>query len=258
MILIRDSENLNQLRFRHSRFIEFLLAFYIVHSIEGDQTLEKLDYFAQVSFESGIVLMFRVHDDIRYIGKTKFCQILSQIEDYYSKSNFFMSKKLLRLRSQLSVNFKTEGEDLALILKNINSNDPELISDAYFVIAAKSNNQPQATVLNLFTAAFKNSDSLKDRYKLIAKLEHHNLLLNESVLNCLLLSSTAKDWEVYLGLIVSNNLQKGFQELWHQSGSNSKLDAIVNTTHTEDWRQVSKLLNAILLDLQFILGDFEV
>jgi len=257
LILIRDSENLNQLRFRHSRFIEFLLAFYIVHSIERDQTLKNLDYFAQVSFESGIVLMFRVHDDIRYIGKTKFPQILTHIEDYYSKSNFFMSKKLLRLRSQLSVNFKTNREDLALILKNINSNDPELISDAYFVIVAKSNNQPQAIVLNLFTAAFKNSDNLNDRYKLIAKLEHHNLLLNESVLNCLLLSNTVKDWEVYLGLVVSNNLQKGFQELWQQSDSNSKLEIIISRNNTEDWRQVKKLLQVIINNLKFILGDVE-
>ncbi|WP_185212030.1 NACHT domain-containing protein [Sphingobacterium mizutaii] len=258
LILIRDSENLNQLRFRHSRFIEFLLAFYIVHSIERDQALKKLDYFAQVSFESEIVLMFRVHDDIRYIGKTKFPQILSQIEDYYAKSNFFMSKKMLQLRSQLSVNHKTEKEDLALILKNINSNDPELISDAYFVIVAKSNNQPQTTVLNLFTAAFKNSDNINDRYKLIAKLEHHNLLLNESVLNCLLLSNKAKDWEVYFGLIYRNNLQREFQELWKQSDGNSKLETIIANANREDWRQIKKLLKAIMNNLNFILGDFDI
>lgn len=257
LILIKDSENLNLLRFRHSRFIEFLLAFHIVNSIEKDQTLNKLDYFAQVSFESGIVLMFRVHDDIRYIGKTKFPQILAQIEDYYSRSNFFMSKKLMRLRSELSVNFKTDNEDLDLILKNTNSNDAELIANAYFVIVAKSNKQPQATVLNLFTASFKNCYRLYNRYKLIAKLEHHNLLLNESVLNCLLFSNIAKDWEVYLGLILSNNLQKEFQDLWLQSDSNSKLDTIINNTITEDWRQVRKLFKAIMEDLEFILGDVE-
>lgn len=202
--------------------------------------------------------MFRVHDDIRYIGKTKFPQILTEIEDYYSKSNFFMSKKLLRLRSQLSVNVKTESEDLSLILKNINSNDPELIANAYFVIVAKANNQTQQTVLNLFTAAFKNQTSFNDRYKLIAKLEYHNLLVNESVISCLFLSNIAKDWEVYLGLIYGNKLQKDFRELWEQSNGNSKLDYIINKTHTEDWRQVRKLLNSILNDLQFVLGDVEV
>jgi len=257
LILIKDTESLNLLRFRHSRFIEFLLAFYIVHSIERDQNLKKLDYFAQVSFESGMVLMFRVHDDIRYIGKTKYPQILSQIEDYYSKSNYFMSKKLLRLRSQLSVNSQTESEDIELILKNTNSNDPELISEAYFVIVAKSNNQPQATVLNLFIAAFNNSINLLDRYKLIPKLESHKLLLNDSVLNCVSHSSIPKEWEVYLGLIINNNLQNEFQELWIQSDSNSKLEKIMKKTNTEDWRQVQKLLNAIMYNIDFVLGDVE-
>jgi len=257
LILIKDSENLNQLRFRHARFIEFLLAFHIVNSIEREQSLNKLDYFAQISFESGIVLMFRVHDDIRYIGKTKFPHLLSKIENYYSKSNFFMSKKLMRLRSELSVNFKTEEEDINLILKNINSNDPELIANAYFVIVAKSNNQSQANVLNLFTASFKNYYNLNDRYKLIAKLEQHNLLINESVLNCLLTSTFAKDWEVYFGLVISNNLQKEFQDIWHQLNSDSKLESIISTTVDEDWRQVKLLYKTIMENLQFILGDVD-
>jgi hypothetical protein len=144
-----------------------------------------------------------------------------------------------------------------LILKNTNSNDPELISNAYFVIAAKSNNQPPATVLNLFTAAFKNAETLNIRYKLITKLGNHDLLLNESVLNCLLLSNAAKDWEVYLGLIISNNLQKDFQELWQQSNSNSKLDTIIRKAIAENWQQVKKLLNIIMNSLSFILGDVE-
>jgi hypothetical protein len=255
LIIIRDSEDLNLFRFRHSRFIEFLLAYYIVNSIERNQNFKNLEDFTQISFESGIVLMFRVHDDIRYIGKTKFPQILSIIEDYYSKSDYFMSKKLLRLRSGLSVNCKTEEEDIKLILKNISSNDPSLITDAFFVIVAKANNQSQATVLNLFIASFMSSTNKSERYKLIAKLEYHNLLVNEKVLDCLLLSSFSKDWEVYLGLIISNNLSAEFQELWHQSAGNSKLDRIINKTVDEDWSQVNKLRKSILENTNFILGD---
>ncbi|MBL7710762.1 MAG: hypothetical protein JNJ86_16950 [Chitinophagaceae bacterium] len=257
LILIQDSENLNQLRFRHSRFIEFLLAYYIVSSIERERSLNKLDYFAKISFESGIVLMFRVHDDIRFIGKTKFPEIVYQIEDYYSKSNFFMSKKLLRLRSDLSVSLTTGKEDVELILRNTNSNDPELISNAYFVIVAKANHQPQETVLNLFIASFKSCPKLNERYKLIAKLEYHNLLLHEAVLDCILLSNLSKDWEVFLGLILKNRLNKEFKELWEQSDSNTKLEKIIKSTFTEDWRQVIRLRKSILENTIMVLGELE-
>lgn len=257
LIIVRDPENLNHLRFRHSRFIEFLLAYYIVNTIEKENNLKKLDYYAQISFDSGIVLMFRVHDDIRYIGKTKFPTLISNIENYYSQSNFFMTKKLLRLRSQIAVNAKSDDEDIALILKNTNSNDPELIASAYFVIVAKSNNQSPKIVLNLFVVAFKSSITLNERYKLIAKLENHDLLVNEMVLECLFLSEIAKDWEVFLGLILYKKLSSEFCELWKQAEGENKLDKIISKVNQEDWRQVKKLIKSITGNLEFILGEFE-
>ncbi|HEX8396803.1 MAG TPA: hypothetical protein VF644_05220, partial [Pyrinomonadaceae bacterium] len=254
LILVIDSETLNHFRFRHSRFIEFLLAYYIVYTIQKDRNFNKLDEFAQVSFESGMVLMFRVHDDIRYIGQTKFPQVLEKIEEYYSTSNFFMSRKLLGLRSQLATNEKTKDEDIQLILKNINSNSLEVISNAYFVISAKSNDQPQQIVLNLFLEAYKRSSKSNDSYKLIAKLENHNLLLNEKVIDCILHSSLAKDWEVYLGLIHSNNLQSDFLELWNCLDGKLQLDKIIENEPDEDWTQVTKLMSAIYRNEKFILG----
>ena len=255
LILIKDSENADRLRFRHSRFIEFLLAFYIVNSVDKDGNTENLDYFAQISFESGVVLMFRVHDDIRYIGKTKFPDILKRIEDYYSKSNYFMSNKLLRLRSDLADNKTTINEDISLILKNINSSSSELMTNAFFVIVAKNNNQSMTTVLNLFVSSFKSTTEFRERFKLIAKLEYYNLLLHEAVLNCLLLSNISKDWEVYLGLILKNKLYKDFQELWKQSEGQKKLTDIISKTGDEDWKQVNKLLKALMENSIFILGD---
>lgn len=257
LIIVRDPENLNHLRFRHSRFIEFLLAYYIVNTIEKDNNLEKLDYYTQISFESGIVLMFRIHDDIRYIGRTKFPNLISRIEDYYSRSNFFMTKKMLRLRSQIAVNAKTEDEDIVLILKNINSNDPDLITNAYFIIVAKSNNQSPLTILNLFIAAFKNTTNYNERYKLIAKLYNHNLLVNEKVIDCIFLSEIPKDWEVYLGLIIENNLNHDFRELWKQAEGDVKLKKIICKIEMEDWRQVNRLITSIVGNLDFVLGEFE-
>ncbi|KAA0990904.1 NACHT domain-containing protein [Dyadobacter aurulentus] len=255
MILIRDPDKPEIFRFRHSRLIEFLLAYYIVSTLDKEKDLSKLDNFAQISFDSGIVIMFRIHDDIRYICEKKFPILLKQIDDYYSKSNIFMSRKILRLRSDLATNRPTERSDIYLILKNINSNDPEVVEDAFFIIAARSNNQTKATILNLFVSAFNKSNNFHTRYKLIAKLEYHELLLNELVFSTITISSLAKDWEVYLGLIYSNNLKSHFSDMWMQSDTKKSFELIIAKSPGDDWNQVNKLLNAILTDSNFILGD---
>jgi hypothetical protein len=255
LIIIKDSENTNCLRFRHSRFIEYLLAFFIVNSVNLNRNDKDLDYFTQISFESGICLMFRVHNDIIYIGKTIFPDVFQFIEDYYSKSNLFMSKKLLQLRLDLSVNSKTTINDINLILKNINSIESDLITNAYFVIAARNNNQKAETVLNLFTASYKSSKKYNERYKLITKLEYHGLLLHEKVLECLFSSNIIKDWEVFLGLIIKNKLYNEFQELWKQADGQVKISGLI--TVPEDWKQVNKLLRILMSNSEFILGDSE-
>jgi hypothetical protein len=254
-ILIRDAANSNLLMFRHSRFIEFLLAYHIVSTVERQQNLSLLDYFAQISFDSGVVLMFRVHDDIRHIGRSRFNDIFNDIEDYYSKSNVFMLKKISRLRSDLCSNNRTNPEDMALILKNANSGNTNL-TNAFYVIAAKFNNQPKETILNMFKLSFLSDKNSSDRYKLIIKLGQHNLLINETTLNCLLKSSSPKDWEVYLGLIIINKLGHNFKELWTEAGGSCLLNSIIADSSAEDWSQVKKLIASVLNDEKFIFGDF--
>lgn len=255
-ILNRDSVNTDQYNFRHSRFIEYLLAYYIVNNIQEKGELNQLDYFAEISFASGIVQMFRVHDDIRHIGKKNFPRVVNSIDEYYSKSTYFMSKKLLRIRSDLATNVGTSQEDMGLILKNTNRNDNEdVIMNAYFVIVAKCNEQSKQTVLDFFLLAFGKCTNLAERYKLIAKLEQHDLLINDSVLSCLYSSYIAKEWEVYLGMIVNTELISDFQDLWHQTDGNRSYENIILTSDNEDWGQASKLLDDILLNRKHILGE---
>lgn len=256
-VLSIDNVNLNQYYFRHSRFIEFLLAYYVVNAIHETGDLNKLDYFAEISFASGIVQMFRVHDEIRNIGKKIFPDVLNNIDEYYSRSTFFMSRKLLRVRSELAVNTGTSKEDLALILKNTNRNDDEdVIINAFFVIVAKNNLQPQSTVLEFFTLAFHKCSNLSNRYKLIAKLDQHNLLVNEKVLSCIFISRIAKDWEVYFGMIITAELRIDFEDLWKQTSASILFDKIItDNTASEDWGQAMKLLDDILLNRQFVPGS---
>ena len=107
---------------------------------------------------------------------------------------------------------------------------------------------------NFFLATFNCSKKQNDGYKLIAKLEKHNLLLNERVVDCLLASSAAKNWEVYLGLIHSKDIQKEFLELWEEFGGRSRLDKIIQSKAGEDWTQVLKLISAVYQNKKYILG----
>ncbi len=255
-ILNNDNSNTISYHFRHSRFIEYLLAYFIVNSIHENNDFSKLDYFAELSFKSGIVQMFRVHDDIRHIGRTKFHNIVTRIDDYYAKSTFFMSKKLSKVRADLAVNDETSSEDLSLILKNINRNDDEeVILNAYFVVVAKFNHQPQQTVLDFFLLAFYKAKNLNERYKLIVKLYQHNLLLHDKVLNCIYHSPVPKEWEVYLGMIYQFDLSQDFKDLFKQTGGAAIYEKFILQNRNEDWTQTSKLLDAIILNHKIILGD---
>ncbi len=149
-ILVRDIEQFQSYRFRHSRFIEFLLAMHIVSLVHDTDDVQCLDMYTQIAFDSGMVLMFRIHEDIKTICKVRYPNLLDKINKYYGGSTVFMSRKLSFLRASLAVSPKTDEEDLNFILKNIAPEQPDTMWDAFFILTAKANNQGQEILLHMF------------------------------------------------------------------------------------------------------------
>ena len=254
-ILVKDIEKRNGFRFRHSRFLDFLMAYYCLSKIRREIYL--FDSLLGIIFESKIVLMFHIHEDMFYICKQKYPDFIPKLDDYYSKNNLFMSHKISSLRCDLANNLRVSDNDISLVLKNVNGRNPELMMEAFMVIASKPCKQSDIDIINTFYHAFRSECNIPEQYKMIKKLSIHGLLVSEKVLSCILQSNYPKNWETYLGGIIET--KEGdyncFIDLWNQSKGEKALTNIIHQTPEEDWTHVRKLIDIIMSGKEYILGD---
>lgn len=257
-ILIKDIKEQDTYRFKHSRFIEYLMAYFIVGVVDAEKKTTKLGKLTSLAFDSGIVSMFRVHDDIRFISKNKFPKTEELILNHYAGSESFLKRKLSSLRAFLSGNKESRNVDLELILKNNSSHSPEIAWESYFVFSAKRNVSriEKDKVLGSFLVAWNSNNENRERWKLLIKLRNSNLLMNEKIFVKVMDSNVYKEWEVYLGLVYESQKNSHFSELWEEYRGSDVLDMHLKGHDGYYWEYIQKLVNAILQNKRIILGDF--
>lgn len=260
LILVKDKVDMSGFRFRYLRFLDYLMAYYCLYTVSKYNSIRLLDQLLKTIYDSNIVLMFNIHEDMVYICKEKYPELTEKLNDYYSVNEFYMTHKISGLRCDLAMNIKINNDDIELILRNISRRNPKLMVEAFFVIAAKPCEQSDNVIINTFVSAFKAGDNISGQYKMIKKLTNKGLLCNEKVLRCLLLSDFPRNWETYLGGIIETmggNYNR-FVNLWKQVEGIVILDNLMNQSPSEDWSQVQKLLDIILTGKKYILGDVSV
>jgi hypothetical protein len=256
-ILIRDSENATEYRFRHSRLIEYLVAYKIVLEIESTETITSIiDELITNIFESGIVSMYSVHDFTRYICSKEFPSLLTLINQYYANSHQYMSNSLQQLRTDIAHGASTSEHDIKLILKTTKSSVPGIAWDSFFVLTAKNNKQPLKILIDAFEVAWKSNDERPDRWKLIKKISAHGLLLHERVFLRILESHSCKEWQVYLGSIIESKstVRDSFSRVWNEAVG-ERLQTALKLKAGDDWKCVNELLEIILENREYIPGD---
>ncbi|MBF9255784.1 hypothetical protein I2I11_20970 [Pontibacter sp. 172403-2] len=255
-ILVSDVENVNFIRFRYSKFVEYLTAFYIISKVEEQGNTSSLGSFTQRVFDSNIVSMYSVLSLMKYIARTRYPQLEDTLNKYYANSNLYLSRRLPLLRSEISLGESTSNDDLKMLLENTYSKNPKITWDAFFIVSAKNNKQYKLNILETFEIAWETNEGNELRWKLIDKLKSHNLLLEERILFRVLNSLEPKEWEVYLGFIIQNKLDNEFLTLCEQAGLLKVFERISNLEDS-DWSQVKKLVRVLFNHDKFISGDFE-
>ncbi len=251
-ILSITPDNQYTLRFKHNKFIEYLSAFYILWQTDKTGDFAKLELYAETIFSSGIASMFKVHGYIIYIAGKEYPQLVEQIDRYYANNTKFMKKSLRKLRSEIAEGFPSEDKAIELILKKCGSKDPEVTMNSFFVIAARNNNPKTKSLIETFKNAWDNNEGKYDRWKLIPKLAIFNVLSNSDFLSRIFQSDIPKEWEVYLGNILESNLKDDFKQVWQEMEGECKFKSYENNN---DWSQVLKLIDIILNDKPYILGE---
>jgi hypothetical protein len=133
---------------------------------------------------------------------------------------------------------------------------PEIAWESFFVVAAASNEQPPARLLDAFHLAWKSNAGRSDRWKLLAKMEERDFILDGNVVHSVLKSRVPKEWEVFLGFAVAPHRRESFREMWHEaSGPASGPDFLEESSDLPEWRQARHLLGLVLADRDYIGGD---
>lgn len=253
-ILSRDMEESTEYRFRHTRFIEYLVAYHIVSSVDYEGTTAHLDSLISMIVESDTISMYSVHECVRYICQSQFRHIRDLIDDHYSRSHQYMEELLSHLRADVGSGLSTPEEDIKLIQRNAEASNPGVAWDSFFVLAAKRNRQPKDKLISAFKLAWKSNRDRPDRWKLVQKLWSHDLLLNELVLFSVLEGNSWKEWQVYLGCIIESPQRECFPEFWAEVSGVKLTEAFKGNEEEEEWERVMKLIDILVERKPYVPG----
>ena len=252
-VLTRDANNHSMFRFRHGRFIEYLVAYYIVDKF-GEDEGRHMDETTELVLYSGIAQMYNVHGFVRKICAEHYPRKLDAIERYYSRSDSFMRQRLSQLRYEIALGNRTSRDDLDLIMRSIHEQAYDVARDAFYVFAAKNNNPTPEEITAVFACAWDANRGRPERYKFLPKIQYRGMLMCEPVIRRVVESDNWKEWQTFLGLVLDYKVIKSeFREIWAELAG-SKQATLANRAG-EEWEWVSHLLNLALGSEDLIPGS---
>jgi len=230
-IFILNPDSVNLLRFKYTRFVEYLVSLYIIERINSETKLYLLDKFIQKVFESQVVDIHTILKNIRQICQTR----------------------------EIAFGKETKSDDIQELISKSYSQNPKITWDAFFIVSAKKNKQKKEIIISSFKVAWETNSDFSEkfrRWKLIDKLGERGLLINEKVVNILFEDSLPKDWEMYLGRMLEYSSSKAdeFYDFWFQIDGSSTLKTLTSIK-PNDWLYVNRLLDIVLNNKDFIKGD---
>lgn len=253
-IIQEDPANPNSFRFRHTRLLEYLVAYHLVAGVAGSGSAASLSALTERVHQAGFLSPFRVLTFVRYIGRTEFVGTSEIIEAHYAGSRSFVKALARSLRHRIALGGEPSWEDIGLIVRNANSSDAQVAWESFFVLAARPSQQSSIVILEAFTLAWRVNAGRSDRWKMFDRLASRGLLLEEEAFGLLLSSDEPKEWEVYLGLVLDLPAQRdAFCLLWR--GVHPRIEERIVCRMEPEWSVAHRLLKIIRLGLKYTSGD---
>jgi hypothetical protein len=251
-IMSREPNNLAELRFRHSRYMEYLLAQFIVRAFdEGQGRME--DMTGEV-FESGIVSMYRVHDFVRFICHHEYPHLYNQILDVYAQSDKFMAGHLANLRADIGHGTHLSKEDVSIIRRSLSTSSPSVSWNAFFALAAKKTEALEEWVLEAFEIAWKANSRNPERWRLLDRLASRALLLRGDIIERIVESPYSREWEFLFGRVLeSNEMRTEWREILPDMSR--RIEEALSRRTGEEWHHACKLWNILVEGTEYIPGD---
>jgi len=246
-ILVRVGDEERLLRFRHARFVEYLIAHHIFLGL-GYSPEEFLTAAMERIYEAPLISPYRVYDMLKHICSREGPQYVAAVTEFFASSSEYMGTALSRLRAAAGRGGTIDRNDLELVSQSVTALDPEVTWNAFFVLAARQNRQSEDEVLEAFERAWVAGEGRTDRWKLIQKLGDLGLSSRSQVYRTVLDSSDdPREWEVFLGLLLERDERDSFRRHWRKRG-----EALL--PEGEDWWNVRRLAAIAISDEPYVRG----
>lgn len=253
-ILIRDSEDVRKFRFLHMRFVEYLVAYHIASRLEEMRDPQELDLLVARYVRGDFISLYYVHEFLSFICRTTYPAIYRSLTDYYSQSSVYVGRLLTHRRADIASGERTTTLDLEVIKKASANADGQVLWDSFFVIAAKGNMQDKDTLLEAFDHAWVRNAERIDRWRLLAKLGQHRLILEEKVIQHMMSSEIPKDWLVFVEEVIRGKLLSEFKVVWAEVGGEPLIRHVCREGGA-DWIRVQTLLSTLYAGKCYELGS---
>ena len=244
-ILVRDSEGVAKYRFRHMRFIEYLVSYFIANQLSVSQQPQRLGKLIKQLVRGDFLSLYYVHEFIRSICQSNYPDIYEKLTDFYAQSSDYMSRLLLHRRSDIACGQKTASIDIDAIDRATDAGDPNVCWDGFFVVAAKNNKQQAERIISFFVKAWDSNEKKSDRWKLLSKISQHDLLLQGEVFKRVLCSEEPTDWYVFVDGIIESKQLHQFKEVWYEAGGEN-LSKWLGKKSESDWSRIYKIIGDLL------------
>lgn len=250
-ILVGVESDPGLMRFRHSRFLEYLMALYIQRGLREGQSTDFISRVHQQIAGTNFASPYIVIDNLKALTAS-FPDESSRVQAAFAQSRPFMKGLIQQVRSNIAKGDEILLEQATAIKLAIADRDPDLCWHAYFALAATSSNQPRGVVLESFCLAWDANYDRSDVWKLIQKLRRHNLLFDENVVRRLIKAESPVSWFTYFDEVSLDDPVE-FAKCWAEIGGLAVKKEIM-AREGDDWAHVLTMLGYLSVGKPYPVG----
>ncbi len=248
-----ESSNVD-LRFRHNKFSEYLVAADYAHKMISGDSEEILDQMISHAEKSNVLEVISLCDTFRTICNDQYPAHSARVSGFFSKSVPFLMRIAEKGRLQLTRGGETEPDDLEVLEKGLTTGDPKFAWESFFVFSAKPNSNQTKNRRAAFMQAWDLNLERGDKWKLIQRVWDRKLLLDEEVFRRALGSTEAEIWLHFLDRIIDLDCFDELQDIWRQLQGEALLNDHERQSRNQDWTRVRWVLQYALSGKPYPLG----
>jgi hypothetical protein len=243
-VLMDDGE---AIRFHYPSLLEYLVAADQVVRIQQSGRVDTLEDLTVRVAATSLMSSASVRSNVEKLVKQLDEPRLRAVEEHYATSPAYMRQRFTQMRAQLGEGRPTSDNNLASIYDGLERLTEPDAWDAFFVVVARPNRQPQSRIVETFRVAWDRNHTRGDRWKLLSKMAARDLLHADDVVDRVRASNRPREWETFLGLVLQRPERDVVRERWAGLRPDDMMDG-------PEWAQVRGLFAVLLEGRRYVEG----